>query len=53
MLKELQEEGNEIIIVHGGGPAINRELAKNKVTSSVINGIRVTTKEAIELFSQL
>ena len=44
---ELQAEGNEIIIVHGGGPAINKELAKNGVTSSVVNGKRVTSKEAV------
>ena len=46
-LYELQDEGHEIIIVHGGGPAINKELAKNGVTSSVVNGKRVTSKEAV------
>ncbi|MFC5589823.1 acetylglutamate kinase [Sporosarcina soli] len=46
---EFQNAGYEIIIVHGGGPAINRELAKNGVTSSVVNGIRVTSKEAVSI----
>lgn len=46
---EFQNAGYEIIIVHGGGPAINRELAKNEVTSSVVNGIRVTSKEAVSI----
>lgn len=46
---EFQKAGYEILIVHGGGPAINRELAKNGVTSSVVNGIRVTSKEAVNI----
>ncbi|NYF25464.1 acetylglutamate kinase [Sporosarcina sp. JAI121] len=45
--KKLQETGHELILVHGGGPFINKELAKNKITSSVVNGIRVTSKEAV------
>ena len=45
--KQLQETGHELILVHGGGPFINNELAKNNVLSSVLNGIRVTSKEAV------
>lgn len=45
--KNLQQEGYDIIITHGGGPAINRELEKQNVGSSVLNGIRVTNEEAI------
>ncbi len=48
-LKRLQDAGNDIVIVHGGGPAINKALAKNDVTSTVVNGIRVTTKEAVSV----
>lgn len=47
--KTLQDQGFEIIITHGGGPAINRELEKQKVTSSVSNGIRITSEEAISI----
>jgi acetylglutamate kinase len=47
--KTLQEEGYDIIITHGGGPAINRELEKRKVSSHKINGIRVTNREAMEV----
>jgi len=46
---QLQKAGNEVVIVHGGGPFINKELAKNKVLSSVVNGIRVTSKEAVNI----
>ena len=45
--KELQATGTDLLIVHGGGPAINQELANHEVTSTVVNGIRVTSKEAI------
>jgi len=47
--KNLQQEGYDIIITHGGGPAINRELAKQQVSSSVLNGIRVTSEDAINI----
>ncbi|MED3662534.1 acetylglutamate kinase [Ureibacillus terrenus] len=47
--KTLQEDGYEIIITHGGGPAINRELEKRDVPSHKINGIRVTNEEAMEI----
>ncbi len=29
--KALQDEGYQLIITHGGGPAINRELAKANI----------------------
>lgn len=48
-IKKLQEEGYKIIITHGGGPAINKELLKQNVTTEAINGIRVTTEDAISI----
>ncbi|KXH87047.1 acetylglutamate kinase [Sporosarcina sp. HYO08] len=48
-LKKMIEEGHEMMIVHGGGPAINKALADHQVTSSVRNGIRVTSKEAVDI----
>lgn len=47
--KKLQESGVELIITHGGGPAINRELAAHQVESHALNGIRVTSEEAIAI----
>lgn len=47
--KKLQDEGIELIITHGGGPAINRELAIRQVESHVLNGIRVTSEQAIDI----
>lgn len=34
--KRLQESGVELIITHGGGPAINRELVKPRHTIAYI-----------------
>ncbi|HJF31965.1 MAG TPA: acetylglutamate kinase [Sporosarcina psychrophila] len=48
-IKQLQDTEHDLVLVHGGGPFINKELAKNKVLSSVVNGIRVTSKEAAEI----
>ncbi|WP_374965609.1 acetylglutamate kinase [Lysinibacillus sp. RS5] len=47
--KKLQDSGVELIITHGGGPAINRELAARGVESHVVNGIRVTSEAAITI----
>ena len=49
IFKKMKTEGTEIIIVHGGGPAINRALAEKGVTSSTINGFRVTSEEAVHI----
>lgn len=47
--KKLQESGIELIITHGGGPAINRELAVRGIESHALNGIRVTSEAAIDI----
>lgn len=47
--KKLQDDGVELIITHGGGPAINRELAARQVESHTLNGIRVTSEAAIDI----
>src|SRR5210317_190330 len=37
------------VIVHGGGPQINRFLEKMQITSSYIQGMRVTDGETMEV----
>ncbi len=44
----LSKLGLSIIVVHGGGPRIKRELDKKKIVSKFINGLRVTDKNIIE-----
>ena len=44
----LNKLGLSIIVVHGGGPRIKRELDKKKIVSKFINGLRVTNKDIID-----
>ena len=41
--------GLKPIIVHGGGPEINNMLKRLDIQSEFINGLRVTTKETMEV----
>ncbi|MDN4607843.1 acetylglutamate kinase [Sporosarcina highlanderae] len=50
---ELRNEGNEIIIVHGGGPFINEALKKNGIDSKIDDGIRVTCEKSIAIVKQV
>ncbi len=44
----LNRLGFSIIVVHGGGPRIKRELDNKKIVSKFINGLRVTDKNIID-----
>jgi len=48
-LRELQEDGVRPVIVHGGGPAINETLAKLGISSSFVNGLRVTDDATLDV----
>ncbi len=43
----------QVIIVHGGGPAINQELTKQGITWKFINGQRQTTGEMITVIEDV
>ena len=45
----LNKLGLSIIIVHGGGPRIKRELEKSNIQSKFIRGLRVTDKSIINI----
>ena len=45
----LQQCGLRLVIVHGGGPQIELMLDKLKIESHFINGLRVTSPEAMEI----
>ncbi|MBD8067557.1 acetylglutamate kinase [Bacillus sp. PS06] len=47
-IKELQKNGNKVIIVHGGGPEIEQMLNSLSITNEYINGLRKTTSEVLE-----
>jgi acetylglutamate kinase len=46
---ELHGAGEKVAIVHGGAPAINRELAIHKVETIMENGFRVTDEETMQI----
>lgn len=45
----LSTVGIKVVLVHGGGPAINETLNKIGVESKFSNGLRVTDKETIDV----
>ncbi len=49
----LNRLGLSIVVVHGGGPRIKRELDKKKIVSKFINGLRVTDKNIINTVEEV
>ena len=49
----LNKLGLSILVVHGGGPRIKRELDKKKIVSKFINGLRVTDKNIIDTVEEV
>ena len=49
----LNKLGLSVIVVHGGGPRIKRELDKKKIVSKFINGLRVTDKNIIDTVEEV
>ncbi|MBY0516893.1 MAG: acetylglutamate kinase [Bacteriovoracaceae bacterium] len=45
---ELRSQGNRVIVVHGGGPAINQALKAKNISWDFFEGQRITTPEMIE-----
>ena len=45
----LNKLGISIIVVHGGGPRIKKELEKSNIESKFLRGLRVTTNEIINI----
>ena len=41
--------GIRIVLVHGGGPAINKTLEKMQVESKFLDGLRVTDRETVDV----
>lgn len=42
-----------VVFVHGGGPQIEMELAKNKIPNKFVNGRRVTSPEAMNVVEKV
>ena len=41
--------GIKVVLVHGGGPAINKTLEKMHIESKFENGLRVTDKDTVDV----
>ncbi|MGG4049593.1 MULTISPECIES: acetylglutamate kinase [Paenibacillus] len=48
-LKQLQQQGVQPVIVHGGGPAISDNLAKLGIETEFVNGLRKTTEDVLDV----
>ena len=49
----LNKLGLSLIVVHGGGPRIERELKKEKIKTKFINGLRVTDEKVIKIVEKV
>ena len=45
----LKHVGMNPVIVHGGGPEINKEMEKRKIEPKFIDGLRVTDAQTMEI----
>ncbi|KIL52829.1 acetylglutamate kinase [Jeotgalibacillus campisalis] len=48
-LAQKTQSGQRVVIVHGGGPAINKQLEERSVSTTSVNGLRVTSPQAMEI----
>tara|TARA_Y100000996_G_scaffold316209_1_gene252396 strand:+ start:2351 stop:3220 length:870 start_codon:yes stop_codon:yes gene_type:complete len=49
----LNKLGLSIVVVHGGGPRIKRELDKKNLQTNFINGLRVTDERVIKIVEEV
>ena len=49
----LNQLGVKVIIVHGGGPQIEKELKKRKIIDKEYQGLRITTKEILKIVKNI
>ena len=49
----LNRLGLSIVVVHGGGPRIKRELDKENIKTEFINGLRVTDSKVIKIVEKV
>ena len=52
-LSILQKLGLSVVVVHGGGPRIKRELDKSNISSKFVRGLRVTDEKIINIVEKV
>lgn len=53
LVKGYQERNYDVVVVHGGGPAINNELVSRGITWKFIDGQRQTTPEMMTVIEKV
>lgn len=48
LIRYFHKKGDQVIVVHGGGPSINEELRRRGIQWSFVRGQRVTSPEMME-----
>jgi acetylglutamate kinase len=49
VIASYHKSGREVVLIHGGGPQVEAELAIHGITSQMISGYRATTPEIMEI----
>jgi len=52
VLANFHKNGGELVVVHGGGPAVDQELAIHNIPTTTASGYRVTTPEVMQIVQQ-
>jgi acetylglutamate kinase len=52
-LQEYRKYGYQVVLVHGGGPAINAELTRRGISWNFVNGQRVTTPDMMDVIESV
>ena len=50
---QIKQDGQDVVIVHGGGPFIKESLQKEHIESTFVDGQRVTSAEALSYVEQV
>lgn len=53
LVKGYQDRNYDVVVVHGGGPAINQELVKRNISWKFIDGQRQTTPEMMNVIEKV
>ena len=48
-LVKLQQEGEEVVVVHGGGNVISRWMQRQGIPPQFVGGLRVTDADSLEI----
>ena len=49
----LSKMGIKVVVVHGGGPQIEKELRKRKIKDREYQGLRITTKKILAIVKNI